>query len=177
MLLFHPQRILLWHPEVRQPWPSGVRTRGPHFSRGGPSLFPHWSGVLHCVLWQVHPYIQNSRGLSRIGFISPLQPFTLSVWNCRLVKILHLCGVCFWPPIYINHVFVLTNCFLWQAHSRDVYHAKRMFKLNCVLWSADNKYILSGSSDHNVRIWKAQASEKMGIVSQILLNVWFYKQG
>ncbi|KAK4325021.1 hypothetical protein Pmani_004378 [Petrolisthes manimaculis] len=52
-----------------------------------------------------------------------------------------------------------------EAHSRDVYHGKRMFRVNCVLWSTDNKYILSGSSDHNVRIWKAQASEKMGILA------------
>merc|ERR1712105_237593 len=34
------------------------------------------------------------------------------------------------------------------------------------LWSADNKYILSGSSDHNVRLWKARASEKMGIMKE-----------
>lgn len=51
-----------------------------------------------------------------------------------------------------------------ETKSRDIYHTKRMFKVNCVLWSADNKYILSGSSDHNVRIWKATAHEKMGVM-------------
>ncbi|XP_042228262.1 DDB1- and CUL4-associated factor 13-like [Homarus americanus] len=51
-----------------------------------------------------------------------------------------------------------------QGKSRDVYHTKRMFKVNCVLWSGDNKYILSGSSDHNVRVWKAVSHEKMGIM-------------
>ncbi|CAL4137791.1 unnamed protein product, partial [Meganyctiphanes norvegica] len=49
-----------------------------------------------------------------------------------------------------------------DGKSRDIYHTKRMFKVSSVLWSADNKYILSGSSDHNVRLWKARASEKMG---------------
>lgn len=49
-----------------------------------------------------------------------------------------------------------------ETKCRDVYHTKRMFKINCVLWSADSKYILSGSSDHNLRIWKAKAHEKMG---------------
>lgn len=53
-----------------------------------------------------------------------------------------------------------------DGKSQDVYHTKRMFKVNTVLWSADNKYILSGSSDHNVRLWKARASEKMGIMKE-----------
>lgn len=52
-----------------------------------------------------------------------------------------------------------------QGHSRDVYHTKRMFKVSCVVWSGDNKYILSGSSDHNVRVWKSKSNEKMGVVS------------
>uniref|UniRef100_A0A0P4W640 Sof1-like protein domain-containing protein n=1 Tax=Scylla olivacea TaxID=85551 RepID=A0A0P4W640_SCYOL len=51
-----------------------------------------------------------------------------------------------------------------EAHSRDVYHTKRMFKVSCVLWSGDNKFILSGSSDHNVRLWKSKSNEKMGIM-------------
>ncbi|RXG60480.1 DDB1- and CUL4-associated factor 13 [Armadillidium vulgare] len=50
-----------------------------------------------------------------------------------------------------------------EKHSRDVYHAKRMFRIKSVLWSGDGKYITSGSSDHNIRIWKAKASEKLGI--------------
>lgn len=51
-----------------------------------------------------------------------------------------------------------------EGKSRDVYHTKRMFKVNCVLWSGDNKYILSGSSDHNVRVWKARSNQKLGIM-------------
>ncbi|ROT63452.1 DDB1- and CUL4-associated factor 13 [Penaeus vannamei] len=53
-----------------------------------------------------------------------------------------------------------------EGKCRDVYHTKRMFKVNCVLWTADNKYVLSGSSDHNVRIWKSVASEKMGVMRE-----------
>lgn len=33
-----------------------------------------------------------------------------------------------------------------------------------VLWSADNKYLLSGSDEMNIRLWKANASEKLGPV-------------
>jgi len=33
-----------------------------------------------------------------------------------------------------------------------------------VLWSLDNKYVLSGSDDMNVRLWKANAAEKLGPV-------------
>ena len=49
-----------------------------------------------------------------------------------------------------------------------------MFKVNSVVWSGDNKYILSGSSDHNIRIWKARASEKLGIVSFYLMIFFLF---
>lgn len=52
-----------------------------------------------------------------------------------------------------------------KGHSRDVYHTKRMQRLTCVKWTLDNKYILSGSDEMNIRMWKARASEKLGIVS------------
>ncbi|XP_077287370.1 DDB1- and CUL4-associated factor 13 [Arctopsyche grandis] len=48
------------------------------------------------------------------------------------------------------------------GHSRDIYHTKRMQRLTCVKWSLDDKYILSGSDEMNIRIWKARASEKLG---------------
>ena len=31
-------------------------------------------------------------------------------------------------------------------------------------WTLDNKYILSGSDEMNIRLWKARASEKLGIM-------------
>ena len=49
-----------------------------------------------------------------------------------------------------------------QRHSREVYHTKRMQKIFCVKWSGDTRYILSGSDETNIRLWKAQASEKLG---------------
>ena len=43
--------------------------------------------------------------------------------------------------------------------SSQVYHAKRMQRLFCVTWSADASYVLSGSDDTNVRLWRAVANE------------------
>nr|CAD7569966.1 unnamed protein product [Timema californicum] len=51
-----------------------------------------------------------------------------------------------------------------KGHSRDIYYTKRMQRLTCVLWSLDNKYILSGSDEMNIRLWKARASEKLGVL-------------
>ncbi|CAG0887728.1 unnamed protein product [Darwinula stevensoni] len=52
-----------------------------------------------------------------------------------------------------------------KGRSRDVYHTKRMQRLTCVSWSLDNKYILCGSDEMNIRLWKARASEKLGLLS------------
>jgi WD repeat and SOF domain-containing protein 1 len=46
-----------------------------------------------------------------------------------------------------------------DGRSREVYHTKRMQQVNCILYSMDNKYIVSGSEDTNVRIWKSKASD------------------
>ncbi|CAH2076663.1 unnamed protein product, partial [Iphiclides podalirius] len=51
-----------------------------------------------------------------------------------------------------------------KGHSRDVYHTRRMQRLTCVKWSLDNKYILTGSDEMNIRMWKARASEKLGVL-------------
>lgn len=52
-----------------------------------------------------------------------------------------------------------------QGHSRDIYHTKRMQRLTSVVWSLDNKYIATASDEMNIRLWKARASEKLGVVS------------
>jgi len=52
----------------------------------------------------------------------------------------------------------------WHACDREVYHTKRMQRVSVVRWSLDNKYLLSGSMEMNIRVWKARASEKIGIV-------------
>lgn len=56
-----------------------------------------------------------------------------------------------------------------KGHSREIYHTKRMQRLTSVQWTLDNKYILSGSDEMNIRIWKARASEKLGPVCVFLL--------
>jgi WD repeat and SOF domain-containing protein 1 len=38
-----------------------------------------------------------------------------------------------------------------------------MQKVFSVIWSMDSKYIFSGSDETNIRVWKANASEKIGV--------------
>lgn len=50
-----------------------------------------------------------------------------------------------------------------------------MQRLTCISWSLDDKYIYSGSDEMNIRIWKARAAEKLGVVgvcSNALLSVF-----
>ena len=50
------------------------------------------------------------------------------------------------------------------GRSRDVYHTKRMQRVFSVAFSIDGSYVMSGSDDMNVRVWKAKASEQMGVL-------------
>lgn len=46
-----------------------------------------------------------------------------------------------------------------------------MQRLTSVVWSLDNKYIATASDEMNIRLWKARASEKLGVVSWKTLNI------
>ncbi|TFK29443.1 snoRNA binding protein [Coprinopsis marcescibilis] len=46
-----------------------------------------------------------------------------------------------------------------------IYHTKRMQRVTSTMFSADARFVLSGSDDGNVRIWKAKASDKLGIIT------------
>ena len=46
-----------------------------------------------------------------------------------------------------------------EGRSREVYHTKRMQQVNAILYSNDAKYLVSGSEDTNVRIWKSNAAD------------------
>jgi WD repeat and SOF domain-containing protein 1 len=51
-----------------------------------------------------------------------------------------------------------------EGHAREIYHTKRMQRIFAVKFTSDNKYILSGSDDTNLRLWKARASDIIGNV-------------
>ncbi|KAL7662968.1 Sof1-like protein domain-containing protein [[Candida] zeylanoides] len=52
-----------------------------------------------------------------------------------------------------------------QGHSRDIYHTKRMQHVFSVRFSTDARYILSGSDDANVRVWRANAAATASVKS------------
>ena len=49
-----------------------------------------------------------------------------------------------------------------KSRSKEVYHTKRMQHVICVKWTSDSKYIMCGSDEMNIHLWKANASEKLG---------------
>lgn len=49
-------------------------------------------------------------------------------------------------------------------HSREVYHTKRMQRVSCIRWSQDSRFIFSASEEMIIRVWKASASEKLGVL-------------
>jgi WD repeat and SOF domain-containing protein 1 len=49
-----------------------------------------------------------------------------------------------------------------HGHSRDIYHTKRMQRIFSVKFSMDSKFVLSSSDDGNIRLWRSEASERLG---------------
>mmetsp|Transcript_14702 Transcript_14702/g.20995 ORF Transcript_14702/g.20995 Transcript_14702/m.20995 type:complete len:456 (+) Transcript_14702:70-1437(+) len=52
-----------------------------------------------------------------------------------------------------------------EGRARDTYHTKRMQRVFTVNYSADNTYLVTGSDDTNLRLWKARSSQKIGQTS------------
>jgi DDB1- and CUL4-associated factor 13 len=48
---------------------------------------------------------------------------------------------------------------------RETYHTSRMQRAFCVRYTMDSKHVVSGSDDGNIRLWKSNASEKLGVLS------------
>ena len=53
---------------------------------------------------------------------------------------------------------------LEKQKSREVYHTRRMQRILTCKFSGDGRFVLSGSEDTNVRVWKAVANEKLGVI-------------
>ena len=53
-----------------------------------------------------------------------------------------------------------------EGYSRECYHDKRMQKVYSVMYSMDDKYVLSGSDDTNIRVWKAVANDSIKILNK-----------
>ncbi|CCK73028.1 rRNA-processing protein SOF1 KNAG_0M01750 [Huiozyma naganishii CBS 8797] len=50
-----------------------------------------------------------------------------------------------------------------QGHSREIYHTKRMQHVMQVKYSMDSKYLISGSDDGNVRMWRSVAWDRSNV--------------
>jgi WD repeat and SOF domain-containing protein 1 len=51
-----------------------------------------------------------------------------------------------------------------KQKSREIYHTKRMQRVLTCKFSGDGRFVLSGSEDTNIRIWKAVANDKLGTI-------------
>lgn len=47
------------------------------------------------------------------------------------------------------------------GYSRELYKGRRMYNLEQVRWTNDNKYVLSGSADGALRLWKAKRAQPL----------------
>ncbi|KII91650.1 hypothetical protein PLICRDRAFT_51786 [Plicaturopsis crispa FD-325 SS-3] len=69
---------------------------------------------------------------------------------------------------------------IWQTDrgtQPEVYHTKRMQRVSSTVFSGDARFVLTGSDDGNVRIWKAKASDKLGVVTARERAAMEYRDG
>lgn len=50
-----------------------------------------------------------------------------------------------------------------EGHLRDIYHTKRMQRVFVAKFLNDAQYVFSGSDDGNVRVWRAQALQRLAV--------------
>ena len=84
---------------------------------------------------------------------SPYQLYLLSYTLYTLDPYRHIHSVCFKTSLISN---LLTR---WS------FSTKRMQRVFSVKFTPDSKYVLSGSDDGNIRLWRANASKREGIKS------------
>ena len=48
---------------------------------------------------------------------------------------------------------------LKECNSKWLVNLNNAYRINSILYSMDSKFIISGSEDTNIRIWKAHASD------------------
>ena len=63
-----------------------------------------------------------------------------------------------------------------SGRSREVYHTKRMQRIFSVKWSNDGHYIVSGSDEMNIRLWKAESAHKVGPLLPREKSALFYSK-
>mmetsp|Transcript_32679 Transcript_32679/g.79418 ORF Transcript_32679/g.79418 Transcript_32679/m.79418 type:complete len:469 (-) Transcript_32679:110-1516(-) len=63
-----------------------------------------------------------------------------------------------------------------NGFSRDIYHTKRMQRVFTVNYTMDNTYVISGSDDTNLRLWKARSNEKLGQLTPREESAMRYRQ-
>lgn len=91
-------------------------------------LRAHWQAVCERRLRQVHPHLRRRSRTQRV--------------RARLWDVAWLRGACWADETHPHAIAVPAS---------EIYHTKRMQRIFAVLWSADNKFVMSASDEASIR--------------------------
>ncbi|THU69878.1 hypothetical protein C4D60_Mb08t19070 [Musa balbisiana] len=86
-------------------------------------------------------------------------------------------AICWNPMEPMNFTAANEDCSCYSYDTRKLDEAKVVHKdhvsavcvtVFCVRYSCDGSYLISGSDDTNLRLWKAKSSEQMGVKSHLM---------
>ena len=105
------------------------------------------STPLICEIWPIHWLFTTIMS----ALSSPLRTAALVESSVQAVTI----------KLFVSgslRLAAVAKCIAFSIVFTNRYHTKRMQRIFCVNFSADARFVLSGSDDTNIRIWKAQAA-------------------
>uniref|UniRef100_A0A2K6BMC2 Sof1-like protein domain-containing protein n=1 Tax=Macaca nemestrina TaxID=9545 RepID=A0A2K6BMC2_MACNE len=110
---------------------------------------------------------------------NPMEAFVFMAANNYNVFTFDMCALDTPVMVHMDHVSAVLDVDYSPTGKEFVFANKsqsREQRVICVKWTSDSKYIMYGSDEMNIHLWKADASEKLGVLTSQEKAAKYYNQ-